>query len=351
MRTPLFLILLGTFSSAALAGTGQIHVVAPGAPGEIVLDGFPTGMKAPATLDGVPTGQHEIEVKYGCMVGKGRVPVAEGKLAEASLEMDNVGGQGTVRIRNLPDGSEVWVDDVPVLFPERRAEIACGAHRLMVEGPGILPWQETIVVTSGKWTQVDGNFETERLEREESNQRPNRKEPLDEEAMLEADLDENYGGDPEEDFSFDDTAGYETDEFVDEFDRRSNRDSDFAPRTPEELKDLDGGWIPKSSDGMTLTKRVGFSTGMVALGAVGSYFMVTGVAENNLYVDEWKSLFEFEPTSSDAQTYWNKNIRPVRIKAGLGSAAAVLGFGGAAATMFFLDGESGGMMMRVSGEF
>ena len=46
----------------AWAGVGRIEVSAPDAPGEIVLDSFPTGEIAPATIEDVPPGEHQVEL-------------------------------------------------------------------------------------------------------------------------------------------------------------------------------------------------------------------------------------------------------------------------------------------------
>jgi hypothetical protein len=349
MHTHLAILLLLALPNPALAATGRIQVVAEGAPGEILLDSFPTGRNAPATLDGISVGAHEVAVVYGCMTGSLRVQVVDSQLARAVLPMNNVGGVGTVRFSALPPRAEVWVDDALVPFVDEKAELPCGAHRLLVEAPGIAPWQDTVVVTSGKWTRIQAQYDPENIDRADPAVVPNMSEDQYLEEELEEDpMDAEFG--EEDEFAFDLPNDDIEVEFEDEFEQ-GGRDSDFAPRTPDELSELDGGWIPRSTDRASLTRRVGVSVGLAGVGVVGSVLMISGVRENNAFVDEWKNLYPFEPTSPEAQAYLSKNIRPARTKAALGGTAAVLGLGGAAATMLFLDLSPGGGMIRLAGEF
>jgi hypothetical protein len=350
MRNHLAILLFLVLPNLALASTGRIQVVAEGAPGEIVLDNFPTGKTAPAILDAVSVGEHEVVVVYGCMTGSLRVRVADSQLAKAALPMNNAGGVGTVRFSALPPRAEIWVDDALVPFVDGKAELSCGAHRLLVEAPGIAPWQEMVVVTSGKWTRIQAQFDSESIDRadpavgaQERSEAEYLEEELDEDPM-----DAEFGD--EDEFNFDASNDDMDVEFEDEFEQ-DDRDSDFAPRTPDELSELDGGWIARPTDRASLTKRVGISVGSAGVGAVGAVLMIGGVQENNAFIDEWKNLYRFEPTSPDAQDYWSKNIRPARTKAALGGAATVIGLGGAAATMLFLNIEPGGGMIRLAGNF
>jgi len=350
MRIHLAILLFLVSPGRALAETGRIQVVAEGAPGEVVLDSFPTGKNAPATLDGVSVGEHEVSVVYGCMTGSVRVQVTASQLVRATLPMNNTGGEGTVRFSALPPRAEVWVDDVPVPFVEGKAELSCGAHRLLVEAPGIAPWQDMVVVTRGKWTRIKAQFDTKGIDRADPGAvAPQRSEgEFLEEELDEDPMDAEFGG--EDEFSFDLPNDDVDVEFEDEFEQ-GDRDSDYAPRTPDELSELDGGWGSRATDRASLTKRVGISVGSAGVGVVGAVLMIRGIQENNAFVDEWKNLYRFEPTSPEAQAYWAKNIRPARTKAGLGGTATVLGLGGAAATMLFLDIQPGSGLIRLSGEF
>ena len=349
MRTYLAILLFLVLPSLALAATGRIQVVAEGAPGEILLDSFPTGKKAPATLDGVSVGEHEVALVYGCMTGSLRVQVEDSQLARAALPMNNSGGVGTVRFSALPLRAEVWVDDTPVPFVDGKAELSCGAHRLLVEAPGIAPWQDMVVVTSGKWTRIQARFDSESIDRADPAVVPTMSEDQYLEEELEEDpMDAEFG--EEDEFNFDAPNDEMGVEFEDEFDQ-GDRDSDFAPRTPDELSELDGGWITRPTDRASLTKRVGISVGMAGVGVVGAVLMVGGIQENNAFIDEWKNLYRFEPTGPEAQAYWSENIRPARVKAALGGTATALGLGGATATMLFLDIQPGGGMIRLAGNF
>ena len=118
---------LALFPSAAWAATGSVDVKVSNAPGEIVLDGIPTGLKAPAVLSDVPVGSHQLELEYGCMVGSATVDVVEGQATVIDLPLQNVGGTGMLRLKNLPGGAEVVVDGALVTRPEEGVTLRGGA--------------------------------------------------------------------------------------------------------------------------------------------------------------------------------------------------------------------------------
>ena len=347
MRLVLATLFLGLFSPLVYAEGGSIEVSVLGAPGEILLDSFPTGKMAPATLEGVAAGEHEITLAYGCMSGVERVLVEEGRIVTANLQMNNEGGVGTVRLRNLPTGADVWVDDAPGKFVDGISELPCGAHRLLVEVPGYFSWQETVVITTGKWTQVTPVMEVKQVEEPAFSTNDYR----DEDAYLEDELDA-----VSDDFEFSNEYDYadeedDQNEYFDEFDTRQ-RESDYAPRTPDELSGLDGpAWRTRSSDRASLTKRVLMSTVMGVGGLISTVVAIDAGAENNAFIVEYTKLYQFEPNSVEAQQYWKENIQPVRIKAGLCGVGAVVGIGGAAAVMMFLDVSDTYVRVGAGGRF
>ena len=148
------MILLLSFALAQQR-PGIISVDAGNAKGEIILDGFPTGMVAPTKLESVPPGEHELEVEYGCMKGSMRVTVKPEETVVATMPMSNVGGTGHMRIKELPYGADVMIDDAPVRRLEEGVEVKCGARRVHVEAPGYTPFDQVVVITSGKWASVD----------------------------------------------------------------------------------------------------------------------------------------------------------------------------------------------------
>lgn len=139
----------------AWAGSsGQIRVDVQNMPGEIVLDGFLTGQKAPAVLEAVEPGVHEVQIEYGCLLGKTQVTVQAGATARARIRVKNRGGVGTVRVRDVPPWAEAFVDGRPMPSARDGEEVACGGHRITVEASGMSPWQDQVVVTTGQWTTV-----------------------------------------------------------------------------------------------------------------------------------------------------------------------------------------------------
>ena len=143
---------------------GIISVDAGNAKGEIILDGFPTGMVAPTQLESVPPGEHELEVEYGCMKGSMRVTVKPEETVVATMPMSNVGGTGHMRIKELPYGADVMIDDAPVSRTEEGVEVKCGARRVHVEAPGYASFDEVVIITTGKWASVDVVMEESALD-------------------------------------------------------------------------------------------------------------------------------------------------------------------------------------------
>lgn len=345
MRLVSAFLFLGLFSPFAYAEGGRIEVSVLGSPGEILLDSFPTGKMAPAILDGVAAGHHEITLTYGCMSGFERVLVEEGGVVTANLQMNNEGGVGTVRLRELPPGAEVWVDGAPGAFIDGISELPCGVHRLLVETPGYLSWQETVVVTTGEWTQLTPKIERERVD--EPGRYSDRYSEEDDY------LEEELRSTPD-DFDFVDEYEDDVDdenEYFDEFDTRE-RQSDYVPRTPDELSGLDGpAWRTRPSDRSASTKRVLLSTVLGVGGIVSTFVAIDAGAENNAFIAEYTQLYQFEPNSVEAQEYWKENIQPVRIKAGLCGVGAAVGIGGATAIMLFLDVTDTQVRLGAGGRF
>jgi len=150
--------LIGTFgllSTVASANTGTINVDISTAPGEIELDGFPTGQTAPAIIDSVSPGDHLIELEYGCMVGSTTVTVYRDQEATADIHLENRGGEGTVRLRGLPRSAAVFFDEAPLEGIDRGVQVACGGHRVRVEASGFQDWESMVVVTTGRWVTLE----------------------------------------------------------------------------------------------------------------------------------------------------------------------------------------------------
>ncbi len=150
------------FSPAALAGPGSIYVEAPNAPGEIKLDGFKTGVIAPGLLENVAPGSHQVEVLYGCVVGKALVRVAPDTRTDVLLPMTFREGPGKVRVKGVPEGATFYVDDAPVEFegdPNRGIPAPCGQHTFTIEVPGYRPVTEELVVPVGGWLVLEPTFE------------------------------------------------------------------------------------------------------------------------------------------------------------------------------------------------
>ena len=145
----------GLLGAVASANTGTISVEVSTAPGEIELDGFPTGQTAPAVIDSVSPGEHLVELEYGCMVGSATVTVYRDQEVTADIVLENRGGEGTVRLRGLPRAAAVFFDEAPLEGIDRGVQVACGGHRVRVEASGFEDWESMVVVTSGRWVTLE----------------------------------------------------------------------------------------------------------------------------------------------------------------------------------------------------
>ncbi len=147
------MLLMSSTALAQVAG-GTLIVNVPNSPGEIMLDGFPTGQEAPATLENVAPGTHLVQMEFGCMVGEKQVTVTADKTTKLTLPMTYKGGTGTIRLKGVPYTATILVDDAPIRSWEEGVEAKCGSRRITVESPGFEDWSTNAIVTSGKWLTV-----------------------------------------------------------------------------------------------------------------------------------------------------------------------------------------------------
>ena len=133
------------------ATAGSIQVTAS-APGELLLDGFPTGLTAPATLEGVAPGPHEVAMEWGCLIGEVEVEVEREKTTTIELSLEDRGGSGTLQVVGLPPGAELSLDGQPI---EPTQSVACGPHTILVEAPGFETWEAEVVITTDLLERVE----------------------------------------------------------------------------------------------------------------------------------------------------------------------------------------------------
>ncbi|MFT5586375.1 MAG: hypothetical protein ACI9VR_003973 [Cognaticolwellia sp.] len=139
----------------AQSKTGSVQVNAGNATGEIIMDGFPMDVMAPGSVEGVPAGEHAFEVEYGCMLATGTFTVIAEDTVDANLDVENRGGEGTLRMRGLPSGADVLIDGTPVNDIDQGVQAKCGGRNVVIEADGFATWEETVVVTTGKWSRLE----------------------------------------------------------------------------------------------------------------------------------------------------------------------------------------------------
>lgn len=270
---------LWAIPSLALAQsqTGSIQVDAGNATGEIIMDGFPMDTMAPGTLEGVPVGVHELEVEYGCMLATGSVTVVMDDTVQADMTVENRGGEGTLRMRGLPPGADVLVDGAPVDNIDQGVQVKCGGRNVVIEADGFEMWEQTVVITTGKWARlepemVQGSMDTVDEMRDDLD---DRRDDFDDGL---SDVDEEMA--ELDDFDEPDLGGRGRDEFddLDDLDELDDFDDGGAGRSEfdelDELDDLDGG--SSASRDKEPRESVNFPTRGVVTGA-GAAVAVTGV--------------------------------------------------------------------------
>ena len=89
------------------------------------------------------------------MVAKARVTVRSGSRVRARMRVRNRGGNGSIRVRGVPNWAQVFIDDELVEDPQRGSEVSCGQHNVSVEARGSDPWTTQLLVTTRKWAKVD----------------------------------------------------------------------------------------------------------------------------------------------------------------------------------------------------
>ncbi len=197
---------------AQVAG-GTLVVNVPNAPGEIMLDGFPTGQEAPATLENVAPGTHLVQMEFGCMVGEKEVAVEADKTTTLTLPMQYKGGTGTIRLKGVPYTATVLVDDAPVGSWDEGVEAKCGSRRLVIESPGFEDWSGETIITSGKWVTVPVALVESEIQESAPAPRPTAR-PVDDDFYDEDDfeldeldeLDRAYADGGEDDFDLDEPS-------------------------------------------------------------------------------------------------------------------------------------------------
>lgn len=207
MTSPL-LFLMTTTALAQVAG-GTLVVSVPNAPGEIMLDGFPTGQEAPATLENVAPGTHLVQMEFGCMVGEKEVTVEADGTTELTLPMQYKGGTGTIRLKGVPYTATVLVDDAPAKSWDEGLEAKCGSRRLAIEAPGFEDWTAEVIITSGKWITLPVSLVESEIQESAPAPRPSSRpvDDFDDEDDYELDeLDQAYADDSDDSDDFDEPS-------------------------------------------------------------------------------------------------------------------------------------------------
>ena len=364
---------LALFPSAAWAATGSVDVKVSNAPGEIILDGIPTGLKAPAVLNDVPVGSHQLELEYGCMVGSATVNVVEGQPTVIDLPLQNVGGTGMLRLKNLPGSAEVVIDGALVTRPEEGVTLRCGVRTVEVEAPGYEPFSAKVIVTSAKRVNLDVVMSAADISTAPTKPPPPRPEEADEpdEPMSEPDAgddeldeldgldepdDEPRGGRGGDDDEEDEPAEEPEEEPLDEPDfddyEEDDEDEDFDrdPDDFEEDEDIDE--YPR--DGFDNARDDRDSGGNAPVRAIVVTAFGAGAVGGVIYGSSWVPTYRAELAnynalvaagSNVAQPYKTNNVDPTRKKMLAGYTLGGVAAGAAVISYFVIPARDGDVMI------
>ena len=131
----------------AIAGSGAIEITNGDAPGEIFVDGTPTGVTAPGRVRGLDEGVRHVTLSYGCLTGSARVEVLEGRVARFEIPLAEELGDGWLELADIPRGTRAQLDGDTITG---QLKIACGAHWLVVESPGYDRFEQLVLIEPGR---------------------------------------------------------------------------------------------------------------------------------------------------------------------------------------------------------
>lgn len=366
------LVLVAWFlPSLALAATGSIDVQVQNAPGEIVLDGFPTEHKAPAVLENVPIGAHVVELEYGCMVGKAEVTVAEGAKAVVKMPLQNRGGEGTLRLKGNLAFAEVLVDGAPMSKAAEGVKLPCGARRVEVSASGFTTWSEVVVITTGKWTTIEPKL-VEEVEEIAPQPKPQPKpvvSELDDEEEEDVapaprasstrppvrdEFDDPDERDPDDDMDEDERLAMESEDSLDEREsaskatrptRDEDEDEDVVVRRPTDEEEEEEEPIRRDQPKKPAKEHKPFPTRgvlTVGLGAAGVTGVAIGAVNTPSYIAN-KNSYELVaqvsgPTSPQAIALLNGPVAQSKSYMMTGYVLGGLGVAGSAAAFLLIPG-------------
>ncbi len=134
-------------AATVLAGDGAIEITNGDAPGEIFVDGEPTGISAPGRVRGLDLGVRHVTLTYGCLTGAARVEVLEGRVARFEIPLAEELGDGWLELADIPRGTRVELDGDQLTG---QAQVPCGAHWLVVDSPGYDRYEQLVLVQAGR---------------------------------------------------------------------------------------------------------------------------------------------------------------------------------------------------------
>ncbi|GEM_PF-3909173 len=149
--------------SIALAGTGALEITNGDAPGEILVDGIPTGVTAPGRVRGVGEGLRHVTLTYGCHTGSARVDVLAGQVARFEIPLQEAAGNGWIELADVPRGTRATLDGEPLT---QQTALPCGAHWLTVETPGYDRFEQLVLIEPGQLAVIRPSLVRVRLSAE-----------------------------------------------------------------------------------------------------------------------------------------------------------------------------------------
>jgi hypothetical protein len=139
--------------------TGHLRLQSHPHGAEIIIDGYPTGNRTPATIYNLQAGAHRLLLtKEGYNDWTEEIVLREGETENLLLTLRRVESHlsGSAAIHTTPPGAQAILNEVTLGSPTPVVleSVTRGTHSLRIEMDGYRPWEGELVVNAGEKTEI-----------------------------------------------------------------------------------------------------------------------------------------------------------------------------------------------------
>jgi hypothetical protein len=144
--------------------TGHLRLQSHPHGAEIIVDGYPTGNRTPATIYNLQAGTHQLLLaREGHHDWTEEIVITEGETEDLLLTLRKVESRlsGSAAILTVPPGAQAILNNVTLESPTPVVleEVARGTHSLKIEMDGYRPWEGVLTVKAGEKTELSVTLE------------------------------------------------------------------------------------------------------------------------------------------------------------------------------------------------